>query len=400
MRLAILVEGLPSDGGGFHQSVTTFEQLCTIVGNAHQICAIATTPEAAEALSSRGWTVLEFRVRQIDKLAALLLRVLNLFWLQSRIRWLSRFERLLEESQVDLILFTSPSPLACALQRTNFVLTVWDACHRDFPEFPEVRDFGEQRARDAYYRCALPAAYAILVDSDELRERLVRNYGLDATRILTMPFSPSPFLREDSSAGYAAVLERHRIEPGYLFYPAQFWAHKNHVRLLEALAALSTTHPDLRVVFCGADRGNLEHVRQTAERLGVGNRTRFLGFVEHSDLYALYRGSAAVVMPTYFGPTNVPPFEAWAMGRPLVYPSHLAAHAGLAAELFDVDNSGDLARAVAATLDPSRKAELVRLGRERLAEFHARRISAEAVLVELLSRFDARRRLWGMPRRQ
>ena len=33
----------------------------------------------------------------------------------------------------------------------------------------------------------------------------------------------------------------------------------------------------------------------------------------------LYKNSLALVMPTYFGPTNIPPLEAFALGVPVLY---------------------------------------------------------------------------------
>jgi len=64
-----------------------------------------------------------------------------------------------------------------------------------------------------------------------------------------------------------------------------------------------------------------------------------LGFVPIEDMRGLYEGSLAIVMPTYFGPTNIPPLEAWTLEKPLIYSTHLAEQAGDAALLIDPNNA-------------------------------------------------------------
>jgi glycosyltransferase involved in cell wall biosynthesis len=51
----------------------------------------------------------------------------------------------------------------------------------------------------------------------------------------------------------------------------------------------------------------------------------------------LYRQALALVMPTYFGPTNLPPLEALRLGTPVVYPSDLAAASGLSDVVYGID---------------------------------------------------------------
>ena len=100
----------------------------------------------------------------------------------------------------------------------------------------------------------------------------------------------------------------------YLLYPAQFWSHKNHATLLRALALL----PEYTLACVGSDKGYLDHVRGLARELGVLDRVRFLGFVETDELVALYRGAHALVYLSFFGPENLPPLEAFALGCPVV----------------------------------------------------------------------------------
>lgn len=100
-------------------------------------------------------------------------------------------------------------------------------------------------------------------------------------------------------------------------------------------------------------------------------------------------------MPTYFGPTNLPPLEAWMMGKPLIYSAHLHEQAGDAAILIDPDNANDLAEALKASMDDRICAELVEKGRKRFQEIKVQRDMAEAELLARLVRFEKRSRCWA-----
>ena len=62
----------------------------------------------------------------------------------------------------------------------------------------------------------------------------------------------------------------------------------------------------------------LAEVRETIARLGLAQRTRILGHVPDDDMSALYCGSTGVILPTFFGPTNIPVVEAWSLGIPVL----------------------------------------------------------------------------------
>jgi len=101
----------------------------------------------------------------------------------------------------------------------------------------------------------------------------------------------------------------------YFFYPAQFWPHKNHLVILLALFNLvlkqdSVLADNLKIVFCGSDRGNLRSIKQYATELGIADRVLFLDFVSTDKLNFLYSSCLALIYPSFFGPDNLPPLEA------------------------------------------------------------------------------------------
>lgn len=227
-----------------------------------------------------------------------------------------RLERAAERLGIELLWSLTPRAPAVELP---FVATVWDLEHRNQPFFPEVSSSGWRwEERDRHYRATLPRAAWVNVGSEAARRQLGRCYGLAPEQVEVVAL-PVPTLPEGDAVEEAAWRSAHGVVSLYFYYPAQFWPHKNHVVLLDALKLLAEGHglrPQL--VLTGEDRGNLRHVREVAAELGVGDQVRHLGFVERRRVAALYRGARALLFPSLFGPDNFPPLEARALGCPVI----------------------------------------------------------------------------------
>jgi glycosyltransferase involved in cell wall biosynthesis len=111
--------------------------------------------------------------------------------------------------------------------------------------------------------------------------------------------------------------KRFQLPLRFLFYPAQFWPHKNHGGLLEAISVLKEKYPDIHLVFSGAKKHGYESLALLVKQLNLENNVHFLGYVADEDIPELYRRARALIMPTFFGPTNIPPLEANALGCPV-----------------------------------------------------------------------------------
>lgn len=395
MKIVAVLESPHSVGGGFQQAVNAILQMHQLTAGRFDFEVLTTRPEHLQTFAGLGIDASQFAYSLIDLILATL-TASNVWWqsLQSRLRLVGPFEKRLIRMGCDLVYFVSPTEKSGSLQRLNYLATVWDACHRDMPEFPEVRSFGKIHGRERFFRNHLLSAVATLTDSGELADSIARRYGVDRDRLLPMPFSPAPFADRRDHDDDARILEEHSLVPGYFFYPAQFWAHKNHARIIEALVLLRNEGTSLEVVFAGGDHGSRGHIEKLVRGHGMERQVRFLGFVPDQHMPGLYRSCRAVVMPTYFGPTNLPPLEAWSYGVPLVYSQQFAGQVGDAALLVDPDDVADLASAMRACLDANRCAQLVARGRSRLEQIRCEREAAEHDLLERLQRFEMRLRCW------
>ncbi|WP_133247336.1 glycosyltransferase family 1 protein [Azospira sp. I13] len=399
MKIGVVLEQELHSGGGFQQALNALEQLTAIAPPWLQIAVFTTAPANAghAALAGRDLHVVPRGAAERLRSAALA-RTLPAALDQwcARHDVLTALERAMVAEGVDLVYFLSPSGYALALRQLPYILTVWDLCHRDHPEFPEVRAQGEFARREAFYREAINRAVLTLTDSEELNQRMAQYYGAESGRLLAMPFQPAGFARESASASTNNRVQRLGLPADYLFYPAQFWPHKNHVRILQALALRKAQGQSHAVVFCGGDKNNKPYIQRLATELGVAGQVSFIGFVPEADMQALYRHCRALVMPTYFGPTNLPPLEAWALGKPVIYSAHLAGQVGDGALCVDPDSAEELAAAIATVYDNAEATRaLAARGQARLEYLGTLRRQAEATFLKKLESFNNRKLCWG-----
>lgn len=253
-----------------------------------------------------------------------------------------------------------------------YVATVWDLQHRVQPWFPEVSANGEWRERERLFTEYIGRAAAVVVGTQAGAEEIRSAYGEPAGGLHVLPLPTPTFAL---AAARAPKPERPVTLPErYLLYPAQFWSHKNHVTALRALALLVSdgNAPDL--VLTGADRGVLDHVMRTAVSLGVEQRVRSLGYVSRPQLIALYTHAEALIFPSLFGPDNLPPLEAMALGCPVIAARVRGAdeQLGDAAVLADPFDAAQFAAAVRALRrDPVGRAALIDRGARRAASWTA-----------------------------
>lgn len=236
---------------------------------------------------------------------------------------ITKVEKLFDKYDIDLVYFLYPSGLSLDLVRHNYVITFWDIIHRDFPEFPEVNFYREFEIREEFYDRSLKKAVAVIAESEFGKQNILKKYNIDSYRITICPFLLPPNIKkflDYSDKGEIRIKNKYSLKNQYVFYPAQFWSGKNHIYILKALKTLKDKYSlFIDAVFCGSDMGNLKHVLAKAKEFAISEQVRYLGFVDDHDIPLLYKNALALVMPTYFGPTNIPPLEAFALGCPVCY---------------------------------------------------------------------------------
>ena len=162
------------------------------------------------------------------------------------------------------------------------------------------------------------------------------------------------------------IKKKYNIKSNFYFYPAQFWSHKNHVLLLKAVTKLKQKKNNINFVFCGRDKGNLSFIKKKILDLQIEKNIKILDYVPDNEIFALYSLCKALIMPTYFGPTNIPPVEAWSLNVPVIYSSLHKNHGKNAALYFNPKSVTQLINAIIKLKKKKIANKLIINGKKRL----------------------------------
>lgn len=284
-----------------------------------------------------------------------------------------------DRNGIDWCLFTNPVSMGFELD-IPYIMPIHDLQHKLQPHFPEFSDPNEIREREYIYKNAARTALCFMVDSEVGKEDVINFYsceGITPSQIHVLPFLPPDPNRVVSEVGRGRVRKTYNLPDRYFFYPAQFWPHKNHLRLAESLARLHESGHRPMLVVSGSwseDIRSACHAKfqSRVKELGLQDSVHVLGYIPDADIPPLYAEADALVMPTYFGPTNIPVLEAWQYGCPVITSDlrGIREQVGDAGLLVDPHSSAELASAMERVFsDRDLCLDLIRRGRNRLASY-------------------------------
>jgi glycosyltransferase involved in cell wall biosynthesis len=276
-----------------------------------------------------------------------------------------------------------------------YATTVWDVQHLTHPWFPEVSANWRWDHRELFLWRHLRRATSIIVGTQVGKDEISRYYGVPEEHITILPH-PTPGFALRAAADAAADKLPPNLPKDYLLYPGQFWPHKNHVNLLKALRLLVDADPATpALVLAGSDQGNRAFVESCASDLGVSHKVHFLGFVPTEDLVGLYRNALALVYPSFSGPENLPPLEAFALGCPAIVSNYRGAEEQLGdcAVLFNPSEPAAIAATIARVVaDEQLRAQLIERGKKRAAKWTGREFVFG--IFKMLDTFETQRCCW------
>jgi glycosyltransferase involved in cell wall biosynthesis len=349
IKLGVIALAGPDNGGTYQYTLSMLQALRHTSGFDITLYGDPQNPDFAElGYPIRGFT--ESRIQQLAALTGYKMRV-------------GRPDPFAAE---DILL----APIyALALLHTSkpFAYTLHDLQEHYYPE-----NFSRwQRAwRHQVHSGLLRRARRVICESRYVKTDIIRLFSVPEARTVVMAAPPlRQTLTNETGAGLQAVRTRLGLPKKFLFYPAQFWPHKNHLRLVEAFREVVTEVPDLKLVLTGKPRDEYESVIRAVEKFGLSEQVCHLGYVAQGDLQAIYRLATALVMPSLFESVSIPIYEAFQVGTPVAASGILAIpeQVGDAGLLFDPTSASSIKQAI---LDIVRDPEAARLlgqkGRDKM----------------------------------
>ena len=283
------------------------------------------------------------------------------------------YENRLASADVDAMLFIDFNLGVPATARYHKTLIMYDLIPFLFPnqyhptykqgrrQGAGVRAAGTDAYRNRLYSQALSRATAhadqILAISHHTKSDLVRELGLDASKIIAIALGvePAPVqtVRGVDIAARTASNAETTLRPtdeSFVFYMGGSDFRRRVSHLFEAFEQAKKTNADLKLVLAGADFTHRTAVPERSFRQALASSDYaddifFLGYISDAERALLYQQALAFVYPTLYEGFGLPILEAMAFGCPVItYANSSTTEVGGDAALFatDVGHIADL----------------------------------------------------------
>jgi glycosyltransferase involved in cell wall biosynthesis len=216
---------------------------------------------------------------------------------------------------------------------------------------PQLFGFGAYWKRDLGFRAQIFSRRHVMLSSEDSRSDCEVFFPRSIGRTSVVRFAIVPPKLSDGD-GDRAIASSYQLPERYFYLPNQFWKHKNHRTVIEALRILRLKGRDTVVAASGRaeDYRHPEHfaaLQALVAVYGLTHNFRFLGILPRPHVFALMRASIALINPSLSEGWSTTVEEAKSLGVPMLL-SNLRVHkeqAGDCASYFDAKATGQLADA-------------------------------------------------------
>jgi glycosyltransferase involved in cell wall biosynthesis len=208
---------------------------------------------------------------------------------------------------------------------------LWGGWIPDFQyrHLPEMFTSSQIDLFDSVYSKLADNAPLIVLSSRMAYDDFERFYGRASSRSVVMNFmsyiDPQWF-----DGDPRRIQDKYGLPDRFLMVCNQFWKHKDHGTVIEAMGLLKEQGICPVVVFTGSvDARNTGYYRQLlgrVQKLGLGSEARILGFIPRVDQVQLMRRSLAIVQPSLFEGWSTVVEDARSLGKPVLlsdFPVHV-----------------------------------------------------------------------------
>ncbi len=395
-KVAVFFDCKVSSGGSYHMSINNLLSLRKkFLSKNLDLLVLSNKKNSDLDDKNIHYEIINFSI--LDKIFLYLTNFIIFKLLINKFDICSMIERKLLKKNISLILFLIPDYQQLIFQKIKMVSTVLDTCHKDFPEFDELNSFQTFQYREFLNKEILPRSILIITESKELENKISINYNIDKSRIIVIPNIPSSLSLDELSDSFKDKMKtKFKLDKNFYFYPAQFWPHKNHFLILSSVKILKEKYNKIiNVVFCGFDKKKHKNfIKKKIKELDIGKNIKIFDYLSHNEVNCLLRISNGLIMPTFLGPTNMPPVEAWNAKIPVLYSSLLKGHGKNSALYFNPYSPEELAEKILELDLQDTKEILIKNGIKRAEEIFQQNKEGVENLFNKIDKFIKLRSSW------
>ncbi|MDR6304572.1 glycosyltransferase involved in cell wall biosynthesis [Nitrobacter vulgaris] len=203
-----------------------------------------------------------------------------------------------------------------------------------FPDFqhrrlPQLFSPVARWRRDIGFRVQIAAGRIIMLSSQSALEDCEAFYPNMRGKASVVRFATQPSA-ELLTADPLGILDQYKLPRSFFYLPNQFWRHKNHQVVIDALAILASRGLDVVVAASGSkddprEPDYFESLERQVYARALTRNFRYLGMIPMPHVYALLRVCTAMLNPSRFEGWSTTVEEAKSFGVPMIL-SDLKVH--------------------------------------------------------------------------
>jgi glycosyltransferase involved in cell wall biosynthesis len=280
-----------------------------------------------------------------------------------------RLPSILRKHKVDLL--HAPHFMLPLVRTCSSVVTIHDVIGLMWKE--NLRS----RIGRVYYSWMISAAARladrIITDSKFSQSDIVRCLSVNPEKVKVIYPGISPdFHQITDNVQLENIRSKYRIENEYIVYTGIYRPRKNHTALLHAFRRFLSNEGHANLVLVGPLNEGEQELQRLAEGLGISKKVIFTGFVNDSELRAIYSAARVYACPSLYEGFGFTVLESMACGTPVVCSGEtsLPEVAGDAALYADPRNPEEFAQALHnAFTNASLRDALIEKGKKNLRRF-------------------------------
>ena len=316
IKIGIIVDVLPNSGGGMHMILAICNTLRNIKIKNYQFIFITTYLETKNFLKKETNTssILFNKDSFLNKIYFYLFKkkIINFFFGILQIK--NPLDSYLINNNIKLVYFVCPSHLILFCNKIKFISTIWELEYKKLYKLPEYNKKTFNLRNDILANSA-KRAVKIFVGTQKLKDQIIKSFPFSKDRVTIINYPP--YL---TTLNTEKKITKFKYIKNYLFYPAQYWSHKNHEFIIESFSKIKNkSHKKIKFVFTGHDKGFLGKLKQKVKIKNLEKNFIFFKYLNNLEIVNLYKRCKAVIMPTKVGTHSFPLYEAFFFKKPIIY---------------------------------------------------------------------------------
>ena len=235
-----------------------------------------------------------------------------------------------------------------------------------FPDFqhiyyPNFFSKKEVSYRNTLYNNYIKNSEILIVSSKSSKKDLI-NFNKNQKKIKVLNFVPQIDFSKIKNIKY--LKKEININKKYIFTPNQFWVHKNHICIIEALKILKNKGINIQCIFTGSnyDHRKPNHFNDLIKKIKLyklKDQIKYNGILPYNKIINLIHHSEVVINPSYFEGWSTVVEEAKMLDKNILL-SNIDVHLEQKPKksiYFDPKNSKELANKIESTFKIKKKAK-------------------------------------------